>query len=37
LLLFPSQLGKSFSIFSSLEDLPTIEQWCARNLSATKK
>jgi hypothetical protein len=33
ILLFPRQMGQSFSIPTSLADLPTIEQWCARNLS----
>jgi hypothetical protein len=33
MLLFPRHIGQSFSIPSSLEDLPTISAWCARNLT----
>jgi hypothetical protein len=33
LLLFPRHLGQSFAIPMSLADLPTVQQWCARNLS----
>ena len=35
LLLFPRQAEQSFSIPTSLVDLPTIEDWCARNLTET--
>src|SRR6266536_95692 len=33
MLVFPRQADQSFSIPTSLEELPTIEDWCARNLS----
>lgn len=33
MLLFPRHAEQSFSIPSSLDDLPKIAQWCARNLS----
>ncbi len=33
ILMFPRHLGQSFSIPTSLADLPTIEDWCSRNLS----
>jgi hypothetical protein len=35
MLVFPRHLDQSFSIPNSLDDLPTIEEWCARNLSDT--
>ncbi len=35
LVVFPRQLDQSFAVPTSLEDLPTIERWCARNLTGS--
>ena len=33
MIVFPRHIDQSFSIPTSLEDLPTISTWCRRNLS----